>query len=203
MLKGRWREVHSDPLGLGNNDGLSGGYTGGKKVPGIRGTWVTTANLLFVCVFFNAADLGQCDYFHLRQPGGGVPQAPDGPGPQADLPGHLQLHQVAHQAGVWEIPTGIEKKGANSSSHFLSQHVFAIFKALLVSLLVELLLSLLLWLSVKMKACQIPLNYLITDPSGERTIKFRRRKAEMRRVFRPSRFRFFNGPLIQVASAEG
>lgn len=61
----------------------------------------------------------------------------------------------------------------------LSQHVFEIFTALLVSLLVEWLLSLLLWPGVRLKACQIPGNYLITNPSGERPIKFLRRKTVM------------------------
>lgn len=54
-----------------------------------------------------AADFSQRDHLHLRQPGGGVPQTSDGPGSQADLPGHLQLHQVPHQAGVREIPAGM------------------------------------------------------------------------------------------------
>lgn len=85
--------------------GLSGRHTGGKNMehesPPVCFFLFFSFSQPFVClVVFNAADLGQCDHLHLRQPGGGVPQAPDGPGPQADLPGHLQLHQVAHQAGV-------------------------------------------------------------------------------------------------------
>lgn len=58
-------------------------------------------------VLVYAADFSQRDHLHLRQPGGGVPQTSDGPGSQADLPGHLQLHQVPHQAGVREIPAGM------------------------------------------------------------------------------------------------
>lgn len=45
-------------------------------------------------------DLGQRHHLHLREPGGSVPQTPDGPGAEADLPGHLQLHQVPREAGV-------------------------------------------------------------------------------------------------------
>ena len=45
-------------------------------------------------------DPGQRHHLHLWEHGRGVPQAPDGPGSEADLPGHLQLHQVSHQTGV-------------------------------------------------------------------------------------------------------
>lgn len=111
MLKGRWRELHSDPLRLGNNDGLKWrvhrwgkkcqGYVEHESPPDLFSFFFPFSQPLVCWLFvFNAADLGQRDHLHLRQSGGGVPQAPDGPGPQADLPGHLQLHQVAHQAGV-------------------------------------------------------------------------------------------------------
>lgn len=45
-------------------------------------------------------DPGQCDHFHLWEPGGSVPQAPHGAGLAADVSGHLQLYQVSDQAGI-------------------------------------------------------------------------------------------------------
>lgn len=59
---------------------------------------------MFVCLC--VADLSQCDNLHLWKLGWGISQASDGPGTQTDLSGHLQLHQVSHQAGVWKAPTG-------------------------------------------------------------------------------------------------
>ena len=57
-------------------------------------TFITWGDLCF------PPDPGQRHHLHLWQHGGGVPQTPDGPGSEADLPGHLQLHQVSHQTGV-------------------------------------------------------------------------------------------------------
>lgn len=99
-----------------------------------------------------------------------------------------------------------KKKGgaANCFSDCLSQHVFAIFKALPVLLLVELLLSLLRWLPVRLNACQIPRYYLITNPSGERPIKFSETIGGDETSASPVSFPIpFNCPLIQVASVGG
>lgn len=38
------------------------------------------------------ADLSQRHHLHLWEPGRSIPQTPDGPGAEADLPGYLQLH---------------------------------------------------------------------------------------------------------------
>lgn len=57
--------------------------------------------------YVSFSDFGQHNYFYLWEHGRSVPQTPDGAGTEADLPRHLQLHQVTHQAGVWEAPTGL------------------------------------------------------------------------------------------------
>ena len=61
-----------------------------------------------VCACVFGSDPGQRHHLYVWEPGGGVPQTPDGPGPEADLPGHLQLHQVPHQAGVRKAPAGTD-----------------------------------------------------------------------------------------------
>lgn len=57
-------------------------------------------HLLMFVTFVCTAGPGQRHHLHLWKPGRGVPQASHGAGPQTDLSGHLQLHQVPHQTGV-------------------------------------------------------------------------------------------------------
>lgn len=67
----------------------------------------------FVTCWFNVVsspfpftDFGQYHHLPVWQHGGRIPQAPDGAGAEADVPGHVQLHQVSHQTGVREETTG-------------------------------------------------------------------------------------------------
>lgn len=66
-----------------------------------------SSDVLFVCVSISTLDSGQHYHFYLWEHGRSVPQTPDGAGAEADLPRHLQLHQVTHQAGVREAATGL------------------------------------------------------------------------------------------------